>query len=155
VVEALQALQGVQFTVVMTLVAELSDLTRVENPRQLMKYLGLISSEYSGGKRRRQGSITKAGNTPARRALVVGSHNNARPELPPEAGARHERTLEAVSSGSLIRIEAPATAYRCGMLALGTRHPAQEEEISGNSPRNNTRFTAASSGRPPGCLGVS
>jgi transposase len=45
VVEALQALRGVQFIVAVTLVAELGDLTRVENPRQLMKYLGLIPSE--------------------------------------------------------------------------------------------------------------
>jgi transposase len=73
VVEALQALRGVQFTVAVTLVAELGDLTRFENPRQLMKYLGLIPSEYSSGERRRQGSITKAGNTHARRALVVGA----------------------------------------------------------------------------------
>ncbi len=73
VVEALQALRGVQFTVAVTLVAELGDLTRFENPRQLMKYLGLIPSEYSSGERRRQGSITKAGNTHARRALVAGA----------------------------------------------------------------------------------
>jgi transposase len=73
VVEALQALRGVQFTVAVTLVAELGDLTRFENPRQLMKYLGLIPSEYSSGERRRQGAITKAGNTHARRALVEGA----------------------------------------------------------------------------------
>jgi transposase len=73
VVEALQALRGVQFIVAVTLVAELGDLTRFENPRQLMKYLGLTPSEYSSGERRRQGSITTAGNTHARRALVEGA----------------------------------------------------------------------------------
>jgi transposase len=73
VVEALQALRVVQFTVAVTTVAELGDLTRFENPRQLMKYLGLIPSEYSTGERRRQGAITKAGNTHARRALVEGA----------------------------------------------------------------------------------
>jgi transposase len=73
VVEALQALRGVQFTVAVTIVAELGDLTRFENPRQLMKHLGLIPSEYSSGERRRQGSITKAGNTHARRVLVEGA----------------------------------------------------------------------------------
>ena len=36
----------------------------------VMGYLGLIPSEDSSGPRRRQGSITKAGNTSARRALV-------------------------------------------------------------------------------------
>jgi transposase len=73
VVEALQALRGVQFTVAVTTVAELGDLTRFDNPRQLMKFLGLIPSEYSSAERRRQGSITKAGNTHARRALIEGA----------------------------------------------------------------------------------
>jgi transposase len=73
VVEALQALRGVQFTVAVTTVAELGDLTRFEHPRQLMGYLGLTPSESSSGERRRQGSITKAGNTHARRALVEGA----------------------------------------------------------------------------------
>jgi transposase len=72
-VEALQGLRGVQFTAAVTTVAELGDLTRCEHPRQLMKYLGLIPSAYSSGERRRQGSITKAGNTHARRALVEGA----------------------------------------------------------------------------------
>jgi transposase len=55
VVEALPALRGVQFTVAVTLVAERGDLTRFKNPRQRMKYLGLIPSAYASGERRRQG----------------------------------------------------------------------------------------------------
>jgi len=73
VVEALQALRGVQCTGAVTMVAELGDLTRFDTPRELMKFLGLIPSEYSSGERRQQGSITKAGNTHARRALVEGA----------------------------------------------------------------------------------
>ena len=73
VVEALEALRGVQCTMAVTLVAGLGDLTRFENPRQVIKYLGLIPSEYSSGERRRQGSITNAGHTHARRALVEGA----------------------------------------------------------------------------------
>ena len=53
--------------------AELGDITRFDTPRQLMSYLGLTPSEYSSGERRRQGGITKAGNTHARRALVEGA----------------------------------------------------------------------------------
>jgi transposase len=53
VVEALQALRGVQCTVVGTIIAALGDLTRVDNPRQLMSDLGLTPSEYSSGERRR------------------------------------------------------------------------------------------------------
>jgi transposase len=73
VVEALQALRGVQFTVAVTTVAELGDLTRFENPRQLMSDLGLTPSAYSTGERRRQGALTKAGNAHARRALIEGA----------------------------------------------------------------------------------
>jgi transposase len=73
VVEALQALRGVQQIVAVTLVTEVGDLTRFDTPRQLMDYLGLVPSEHSTGERRRQGGITKAGNQHARRVLVEGS----------------------------------------------------------------------------------
>src|SRR5881296_3544350 len=73
VVEAIQALRGVELTGAVILIAELGDLTRFDTPRKLMAYLGLTPSEYSSGDRRRQGGITKAGNTHARRALVEGA----------------------------------------------------------------------------------
>jgi transposase len=73
VVQAIQALRGVELTGAVILIAELGDLTRFDTPRQLMSYLGLTPSEYSSGERRRQGGITKAGNTHARRALVEGA----------------------------------------------------------------------------------
>jgi transposase len=61
-----------------------------------MKFLGLIPSESSSGQRRQQGSMTKAGNTHARRALVEGAwvsrslakvsrHLQRRLEQPPKA----------------------------------------------------------------------
>ena len=73
VVDALQALRGVQFTVAVTIVAELGDLTRFDKPSQLMSYLGLTPSEYSTGDHRRQGALTKTGNAHARRALIEGA----------------------------------------------------------------------------------
>ena len=73
VVEAFPALRGVQCTVAVTTVAALGDLTRFENPRQLMHYVGLTPSAYSSGPRRQQGRMTKTGNTQARRALVEGA----------------------------------------------------------------------------------
>lgn len=69
-VEALQALRGVQWLVAITVAAELGDLTRFDNPRQLAAFVGLVPSEYSSGGSRRQGGITKAGNSRARRVLV-------------------------------------------------------------------------------------
>ena len=67
VVRALQALRGMALVAAATVIAELGDITRFANPRQLMAYLGLVSSEHSSGATRRQGGITKAGNGAARR----------------------------------------------------------------------------------------
>lgn len=69
-VEALQALRGIALVGAATLVAELGDITRFSNPRQLMAYIGLVPSEHSSGRRRHQGGITKAGNAAARRMLI-------------------------------------------------------------------------------------
>jgi transposase len=71
--EAIQALRGGQFIAAVPLIAELGDLTRVETPRQLLSYLGLVPSEHSSGERRRQGSSTKPGNSHARHVLVEGA----------------------------------------------------------------------------------
>jgi len=70
VVEAYQALRGVALLTAVTFVAEIGDVRRFESPRQLMAYLGLVPCESSTGERVRRGSITKAGNSAARRMLV-------------------------------------------------------------------------------------
>src|SRR3546814_10531251 len=63
-------MRDVQFTVALGLVAEIGDLSRFDSPRELMGWLGIVPSEYSSGARQRQGGITKAGNSYARRLLV-------------------------------------------------------------------------------------
>jgi transposase len=73
VVAALQALRGVPFTGAVTTRAERGDLTRFDNPRPLMRCLGLLPSAYASGERRRQGAITTAGKTYARRASGEGA----------------------------------------------------------------------------------
>jgi len=72
-VEAYQALRGVQDTVAITTAAELGDITRFNTPRQLAAFVGLVPSEHSSGPSRRQGSITKSGNGHARRVLIEGA----------------------------------------------------------------------------------
>ena len=42
VVRALQALRGMALVAAATVIAELGDITRFANPRQLMAYLGLV-----------------------------------------------------------------------------------------------------------------
>ncbi len=70
VVDALIALRGIDKLAAMVLLAELGDISRFDSPRQLMAFLGLVPSEHSSGNRRRQGAITKTGNSHARRMLV-------------------------------------------------------------------------------------
>jgi len=70
VVLALQAMRGIQFITAVGLISELGDLSRFEHPRQLMAWFGVTPSEHSSGGTRRQGSITKTGNSYARKLLV-------------------------------------------------------------------------------------
>jgi hypothetical protein len=70
VVAALQTMRGMALVNAATLIAELGDLSRFADPRQLMAYLGLVPSEHSSGANVRRGGITKAGNGAARRLLI-------------------------------------------------------------------------------------
>lgn len=75
VVKAIQAMRGIRLLVALGTIAELGDLRRFDHPRKLMSYLGLVPSESSSGQKRRQGSITKCGNSRARRLLIEGAHS--------------------------------------------------------------------------------
>jgi transposase len=70
VVQGLPALRGVGKLVAVTAVAELGSLSRFPNPRKLMGYSGMVSSEYSTGKHVQRGGITKIGNAYLRRVIV-------------------------------------------------------------------------------------
>ncbi len=70
VVAALQTMRGMALVNAATLIAELGNLSRFANPRQLMAYLGLVPSEHSSGASIRRGGLTKAGNSAARRLLI-------------------------------------------------------------------------------------
>ncbi|MBQ34876.1 MAG: IS110 family transposase [Candidatus Latescibacteria bacterium] len=62
--------RGVDLIVAMTVMSELGDLTRFDSPAQLMAYVGLVPSEHSSGRSRRQGAITRTGNGHVRRVLA-------------------------------------------------------------------------------------
>jgi transposase len=91
VVEAVQALRGVQFTTAIGLMAELGDLSRFDHPRQLTAWLGLTPSEHSSGQKRQLGSITKAGNSYARRLLIEAAWSYRHPaRVSPAIQKRHD-----------------------------------------------------------------
>ncbi|PJK27695.1 IS110 family transposase [Minwuia thermotolerans] len=73
VVMALQSMRGVGLITAATVVAEVGDFNRFDNPRQVMAFLGLIPSERSSGTTTRRGGITKAGSARARRVLAEGA----------------------------------------------------------------------------------
>ena len=96
-VQALQALRGVSLIGAMTLVAELQDFLRFEHPRKLMAYVGLVPGEYSTGAKKRQGSITKAGNSAARRMLVEMAWHYQHPaRVTPIIARRQDELPQAV-----------------------------------------------------------
>jgi transposase len=69
VIEALQALRGVARITAVTIAAEVGPFSRFENPRSLMGYSGMVSSEFTTGNRVRRGGITKTGNAHLRRVI--------------------------------------------------------------------------------------
>ena len=63
-------LRGISTLTGLALAVELGDWDRFTGA-SIGAYLGLVPSEHSSGDSRRQGGITKTGNTHARRLLVV------------------------------------------------------------------------------------
>jgi transposase len=107
-VEALMAMRGIQIIAASVLLSELGDLRRFDHPRQLMAYLGLVSSEQSTGTRRRQGSITKCGNTHARWFLIeCAQHYALPPKVSKELSKRQEhqpRGIKELSWKAQVRL---------------------------------------------------
>lgn len=95
VVEALQALRGIALVIAAGVVAEVGDMRRFENPRQLMAYLGLVPGEHSSGNTRRRIGITKAGSGVARRLIVEAAWAYRMPAKIGQAMYRRQQALPA------------------------------------------------------------
>jgi hypothetical protein len=87
VVGRLVCLRGVSTLTAFALTVELGDWSRFR-PQSLGPFLGLTPSENSSGERRRQGAITKTGNSHARRLLVEAAWHQRRPPRMSTALAR-------------------------------------------------------------------
>jgi transposase len=94
IVEALQALRGVDLVVAVSFVVEIGDIRRFTSPGQLMGFLGLVPSERSTGETVRRGSITKMGNARIRQLLVESAWTY---RFPPRVGVKKQRKLDQVS----------------------------------------------------------
>jgi transposase len=100
VVERLVCLRGVSTLTAFALTVELGDWSRFR-PESLGPFLGLTPSENSSGERRRQGAITKAGNSHVRRLLIEAAWHHQRPP-------RLSRTLETRRAGKSLAVRAQA-----------------------------------------------
>ena len=106
IVGRLCCLRGVGTLTALALTVELGDWSRFR-PQALGPFLGLTPSEDSTGERRRLGSITKTGNTHARRLLVEAAWQQRRP-------LRASTTLEKRRQGqpAAVRNRADRSARR-------------------------------------------
>jgi len=148
VVEALQALRGVQCTVAVTTVAEIGDLTRGDTPRELMKFVGLSPSESSSGARRRHGATTTAGTTQARRVLVAGAWAYRSPaQVRRHLHLRLEKQPTAIQASSWKAPVRLCQRYRT-LLARGT----QAHQVVGAIARALGGFMGAIATAVPGTL---
>jgi transposase len=96
-VDRLRCLRGIDTLTALALVAEIGDFSRFENAEQFMAFVGLVPSEHSSGEQRRQGSITKVGNSHVRRLLVEAAwHARRRPKVGYELARRHRGQDAAV-----------------------------------------------------------
>ena len=100
VVERLVCLRGVSTLTAFALTVELGDWHRFR-PESLGPFLGLTPSEHSSGQRRRQGAITKAGNSHVRRLLIEAAWH----QRPP---SRRSVTLERRRDGKPLAVQAQA-----------------------------------------------
>ena len=100
VVERLICLRGVSTLTAFALTVELGDWRRFR-PESLGPFLGLTPSESSSGERRRQGAITKAGNSHARRLLIEAAWHQRSP-------SRRSITLEHRRMGKPLALRAQA-----------------------------------------------
>jgi transposase len=87
----LRCFRGIDTLSAAGLCAEIGDFGRFPRPAKLAGYLGITPSERTSDEKRRQGSITKAGPSHARRLLVEASHHYARiPNIGPTLRRRQE-----------------------------------------------------------------
>jgi transposase len=72
-VNKLRCLKGIDYHIALAHICEIGDFGRFASAGSFMAFLGLVPREHSSGDKRRQGSITKSGNSHLRRLLVEAS----------------------------------------------------------------------------------
>ncbi len=90
-VACLRCFKGIDYITALALVCEIGDYRRFRSAAAFMSYLGLVPSEYSSGTKRKQGGITKTGNSHLRKLLIESSwHYRYRGAASTRLNARRE-----------------------------------------------------------------
>jgi transposase len=74
-VATLRCFRSIDTVTAVGLAVELHNFERFTGARRLMSFVGLIPGEHSSGDKRRQGAITKTGNSHVRRLLIEAAWN--------------------------------------------------------------------------------
>ncbi len=167
-VQALMSFRGFQLVAAMVTVSELGDIHRFAHPRQLMTYLGLVSTEDSSGPRQRLGKISRCGNGHQRWMFTeCAEHYLLPPKVSKELSRRQEGQPPEVRALSwkaqnrlhtrfnrllarrLPRNKAKVAVARelCGFVWALLRTQPCYTQPSTRSPRSGLRRTTATSSR--------
>lgn len=90
-VGVLRCLRGFDTLTALTVLTEIFEFGRFDNPRALMAYLGVTPSEQSSGEHRRPGAITKTGNRRVRRLLTEAAWHYRHPYAVSQALKRRRK----------------------------------------------------------------
>jgi transposase len=104
-VARLRCLRGIDTLSAVGLAAEIGDFERFASAEAFMSFVGLVPTEHSSGAKRKQGSITKAGNDHARRLLVEAAWNHRRRPGASYAIQRRRRDQHPLAVARAIRAE--------------------------------------------------
>jgi transposase len=107
-VQALRCFRSIDTITAVGLAVELHNFERFTAPRRLMSFLGVVPSEHSSGETRRQGAITKTGNSHVRRLLIEAAWNyRHRPHVGPALRTRRtgqSPTTIAIADRAMLRL---------------------------------------------------
>src|SRR6266545_2313367 len=133
-VDKLRCLRGIDTLTALALVAEIGDFSRFKTAEEFMAFVGLVPSEHSSGEKRRQGSITKVGNSHVRRLLVEANPSRR--------------------SSSPVRASSPASSGRSrpnshsGVTDQQTTSRSRAADASSHTENPRTLYAAPAAGDP-------
>jgi transposase len=148
VVARLRCLRGVDTLTALAIAVEIGDFSRFATASASMAFVGLVPAERSSGEHRRQGSITKVGNSHVRRLLIEAAwHARLQPHVGYKLACRQSGQEAAVVEHAW---RAQRRLYRRWQRMAGRGKPQQKVVVA--CARELAGFIwALASEQPPAC----